>query len=146
MSKQNYRPYEEEMVSSALLEIPRTTYQRELNPERVKRISGSFDERIANEPKVSMRDGHYYVFDGQHVIAARVEKNSGEDLPIRCKVYSGLSEKEEARLFANQTGCSVPPSIGMKLRAMVFAGDPEACSFLNNTEAVGLRIDYGQHN
>ncbi len=145
MSKLNYRPYEEEMVSSALLEIPRTTYQRELNPERVKRISGSFDERIANEPKVSMRDGHYYVFDGQHVIAARVEKNSGEDLPIRCKVYSGLSEKEEARLFANQTGCSVPPSIGMKLRAMVFAGDPEACSFLNNTETVGLRIDYGQH-
>ena len=53
------RPYEEKMVSSALLEIPRNTYQRGLNPERVKRISHSFDERIANEPKVSLRDGHY---------------------------------------------------------------------------------------
>ena len=31
------RPYEEKMVSSALLEIPRNTYQRGLNPERVKR-------------------------------------------------------------------------------------------------------------
>ena len=31
------RPYEEKMVNSALLEIPRNTYQRGLNPERVKR-------------------------------------------------------------------------------------------------------------
>ena len=117
------RPYEEKMVSSALLEIPRNTYQRSLNPERVKRISQSFDERIANEPKVSLRDGHYVVFDGQHVIAARVDHNSGEELPIRCKVYSDLTDKEEASLFAN----------------------PEACGFLKATEQVGLRIDYGQH-
>ena len=139
------RPYEEKMVSSALLEIPRNTYQRSLNPERVKRISQSFDERIANEPKVSLRDGHYVVFDGQHVIAARVDHNSGEELPIRCKVYSDLTDKEEASLFANQTGFGVPPSIGMKLRARVFAGDPEACGFLKATEEIGLRIDYGQH-
>ena len=67
-----------------------------MNPERVKRISHSFDERIANEPKVSQRDGHYVVFDGQHVIAARVDKNSGDELPILCKVYSDLTEQEEA--------------------------------------------------
>ena len=139
------RPFEEKMVSSALLEIPRNTYQRGLNPERVKRISHDFDERIANEPKVSLRDGHYIVFDGQHVIAARVAKNRGEELPIRCKVYSGLSDKEEASLFANQTGFGVPPSIGMKLRALVYAGDPEAVSFLKTTEEIGLRVDYGQH-
>lgn len=139
------RPYEEKLVSSALLEIPRNTYQRSLNPERVKRISHSFDERIANEPKVSLRDGHYIVFDGQSVIAARVDHNDGEELPIRCKVYTGLSAKDEARLFANQTGFGTPPSIGMKLRALVYAGDPEACGFLKATEEIGLRIDYGQH-
>ena len=50
MSEDIIRPFEEKMVSSALLEIPRNTYQRGLNPERVKRISHSFDERIANEP------------------------------------------------------------------------------------------------
>ena len=61
------------------------------------------------------------------------------------KVYSDLTDKEEASLFANQTGFGVPPSIGMKLRARVFAGDPEACGFLKATEQVGLRIDYGQH-
>ena len=94
MSEDIIRPFEEKMVSSALLEIPRNTYQRGLNPERVKHISHSFDERISNEPKVSLRDGHYVVFDGQHVIAARVDKNSGEELPILCKVYSDLTEQD----------------------------------------------------
>ena len=36
MTEDIVRPFEEKMVSSALLEIPRNTYQRNLNPERVK--------------------------------------------------------------------------------------------------------------
>ena len=120
------RPFEEKMVSSALLEIPRNTYQRNLNPERVKRISHSFDERIANEPKVSLRNGHYYVFDGQHTIAARVERNGGKPLAILCKVYLGLSESDEATLFAEQNGFSAELTAGVKLRALIYAGDPVA--------------------
>ena len=68
-------------INSAELKIPRTTYQRELNEDRVRRIAAEFDERIANEPKVSCRDGRYYVFDGQHTIAARKLLNGGRDLP-----------------------------------------------------------------
>ena len=145
MNEMKERPYQEVMLESSLLEASRNTYQRGLNPERVKRIVNEFDERIANEPKVSLRNGHYYVFDGQHIVAARVERNAGENLPVRCKVYEGLTDKEEARLFANQAGSSAIPGIGAKLRALVYAGDPDACQFLKNTEAVGLRIDYGQH-
>ena len=86
----------------AQLKIPRTTYQRELNEDRVRRIAAEFDERIANEPKVSCRDGRYYVFDGQHTIAARKLLNGGRDLPIRCKVFYGLTESDEALLFADK--------------------------------------------
>ena len=46
-------------VSSRDLEIP-DAYQRKLNTERVAKIVAGFNERIANEPKVSFRDGHYY--------------------------------------------------------------------------------------
>lgn len=52
-------------VNSHDLEIPEA-YQRRLNTNRVARIVAGFDERIANEPKVSFRDGRYFVFDGQH--------------------------------------------------------------------------------
>ena len=61
-------------VSSRDLEIP-DAYQRKLNTERVAKIVAGFNERIANEPKVSFRDGHYYVFDGQHTIVARKHMN-----------------------------------------------------------------------
>ena len=145
MSLQTNKPYQVMLISSDRLEVPRNTYQRGLNPARTERIANSFDERIANEPKVSFRDRHYYVFDGQHILAARIMKNGGEPLPIFCKVYRGLSDKDEALLFANQVGSSAPPSIGMKLRALVFAGEPEASCFLKTTEEAGFHIDYGQH-
>lgn len=86
----------EVVLDSRELVIPRTTYQRTLNEDRVRRIAAEFDERIANEPKVSCRDGRYYVFDGQHTIAARKLLNGGRDLPIRCKVFYGLTESDEA--------------------------------------------------
>ena len=103
--KTNEFTYKVMDLNMAQLEIPRETYQRELSPDRVRRIVKAFDERIANEPKVSYRGGHYYVFDGQHTIAAR-------------------------KL--------------VKIRARIFGGDPEAIQFKDATEAVGLRLDYGQ--
>ena len=63
--------HHEMVINSKFLEVPRSYYQRHLNANRVKRIAAEFDERIANAPKVSYRNGHYYVFDGQHTIAAR---------------------------------------------------------------------------
>ena len=152
-------------INSAELKIPRTTYQRELNEDRVRsrlpvhpvpdlleqdeggadagqplRAPGlpvvhieahglrcfqerHRDERIANEPKVSCRDGRYYVFDGQHTIAARKLLNGGRDLPIRCKVFYGLTESDEALLFAQQTGASASLTAGAKFRALVYGGD-----------------------
>ena len=51
--KTNEFTYKVMDLNTAQLEIPRETYQRELSPDRVRRIVKAFDERIANEPKVS---------------------------------------------------------------------------------------------
>ena len=87
------KPYHEMCLNSSELIVPRDTYQRALHPARVARIAKEFDERVANEPKISFRDGHYYVMDGQNTIAARKFLNGGEDLQIRCKVYFGMTER-----------------------------------------------------
>lgn len=137
-------PYQEVMLNTKVLEVPRTSYQRELNPARVRKIAVEFDERIANEPKVSFRNGHYYVFDGQHTIAARKLRNKGKDLPVMCKVFRGLTEADEAILFAQQTGASAKLTAGAKLRALVYGGDPDAMAFLKATEGTGIRIDFSQ--
>jgi hypothetical protein len=45
--------FKEIMLSSAQIEVPRGTYQRKFNARRALKIAEDFDERIANEPKVS---------------------------------------------------------------------------------------------
>lgn len=91
------------MVNSALL-IPCIEYQRMLRMEKVSQIAKNFSEYIANEPKVSYRDGRFYVFDEQNTVEARRTCNGGMELPIRCKVFYGLTKEDEATLFAIQTG------------------------------------------
>lgn len=143
MNTRNYT-YRVMDLNTSQLEVPRESYQRALNPERVQKIVREFDERIANEPKVSCRDGHYYVFDGQHTIAARKLRNGNRDLFVRCKVYFGMMVEDEALLFAQQTGASARLTPGIWIRALIYGGDPVALQFKAATELVGLHLDYGQ--
>ena len=77
--------YSVEMIDSSHLEVLRDEYQKPLNKRRVAQIVADFDEKIANEPKVSYRDGRFFVFDGQHTVASR-ERLNGGPLKIACKV------------------------------------------------------------
>src|SRR5699024_11541149 len=43
--------YQEMMINSKLLEVPRGSYQRELNAKRVRKIAAKFDPRLVNPPK-----------------------------------------------------------------------------------------------
>lgn len=135
--------YEIMYINTRNLIIPKE-YQRRLCPKRVSNIVAKFNERIANEPKVSFRNGRYYVFDGQHTIAARKQMNQDRDLPVRCKVYCGLTESDEALLFAQQTCESAKLTASAQLRANVFGGDPDPTAFLRATEATGLHLGFDQ--
>lgn len=144
MSSKTAKPflnYKIETIDSSLLEVLREDYQKPLNEKRVAQIVAAFDEDIANEPKVSYRDGHYYVFDGQHTVAARVMLNGGKPVRIRCKVYRDLTPEQEALLFAAQTGFAAKPTPGNRLRARLFARDKEANAFRDATEKCGFLLD-----
>lgn len=111
--------YKMMVIDTSEIEVPREKYQRDFNDPRTKRIVKDFDERIANEPKLSFRDNKYYVFDGQHTIAARKLINGGHNLPVLCKVYFGMTAEKEALLFAKQTGESAPVTARARIRAEV---------------------------
>lgn len=132
------------MVDSSLISVPHETYQRDLTDPRAQDIADEFDERIANEPKVSFRNGRYYAFDGQHTIEARKILNGGDDLPILCKVYFNLTEEEEALLFAKQNGVSKPITAGEKIRAEIFAKEALPVAFLNANRDLHIDLDYAQ--
>ncbi len=130
------------VLDSDQLNVPRRDYQRDKEDEKVSEIVADWDERVANEPKVSYRDGQYFVFDGQHTVLAREAMNNRQKVPILCKVYEGLTAQEEALLFAKQTGRSSKPSSGEVLKANVFGRDPHTLAFVRATESVGLILDH----
>lgn len=129
------------MVNSALL-IPCIEYQRMLRIEKVSQIAENFSEYIANEPKVSFRDGRFYIFDGQNTVEARRTCNGGMELPIRCKVFYGLTKEDEATLFAIQTGNATCLTAGERLRANLVAENPDALYFVGITSNAGVEFAY----
>ena len=100
------------------------------------------NQHVANEPKVSFRNSQFIVTDGQHTIEGRILRNGGKDLPILCKVYTGMTVEQEALLFAEQNGFSAPLTAGIKLRAKVVGGDAISKAFLAATNRVGLSLNY----
>ncbi len=135
--------YEMTYIDSDKLIILAEKYQRSLKNDRVQKIIANFDEHIANEPKVSCRDEQFFVFDGQHTVAAREIMNGGEPLPILCKVYYGLTEEDEALLFSMQTGISSKPTSGERLRARLFGMDAVSMAFRDATESCGFLLETG---
>lgn len=119
-------------------------YQRPVDPKRVKRIADHFDPDIANPIKVSLRDGKFYVFDGQHTMNARILMNGGEDLLVECIVFEGLTKEEEAHLFAEQFGISKALSSGEKQRAKYISGDQEIIELHDAIMAQGIKYDFSQ--
>ena len=80
--------------------------------------------------------------DGQHTIEGCILLNGGEDRPILCKVYTGLTMEQEALLFAEQNGHAAPLSAGIKLRAKVVGGDAPSKAFVAATNRAGLSLNY----
>lgn len=130
-----------QMVNSALL-IPCAEYQRVLHVEKVAHIAENFSEYVANEPKVSFRDGRFYIFDGQNTVEARRTCNGGMELPIRCKVFYGLTKEDEATLFAIQTGNATCLTAGERLRANLVAENPDALYFVGITSNADVEFAY----
>lgn len=117
--------------------ILKDTYQRPLDEALVRKIVAHWNPNLMNLPKVSHRDGKYYVFDGQHTIEALKLKNNGKDLDVPCRIYSGMTYEDEARLFAAQNGISKNVTTMQKLRALYEAKDPDV------VRVTDIVIEYG---
>ena len=133
--------FEVRYVDSVLLN-PCAEYQRLLRMGKVAKIAANFSEYIANEPKVSYRDGRFYVFDGQNTVEARRTCIGGKDVTIRCKVFYGLTKEDEATLFAIQTGNATCLTAGERLRANLVAENPDALYFVGITSNAGVEFAY----
>ena len=116
-------------------------YQREIDVARIKKITKNWDDDLVNAPKVSLREnGNYYVFNGQHTLAAW-KKRYGNKM-IQCKVYRGLTETEEKDLFVKQEGFSKAVGLVDKLRAEYNSGNDEVMDMVRCVSLAGCTMDF----
>ncbi len=131
--------YEFTRLSSIALESD-VSYQRPIDAKRVARIVEVFDARLVNPLKVSNRDGHFYVFDGAHTLAALKEISKFDNFMVPYMVFHGLTYEDEAYLFALQRGESKEVATAMRIRALILSGDPKAADFRQRTEDAGFKL------
>lgn len=103
--------------------LKQADYQRRCDMTKVRKISSEWDDYKANEIVVSFRDDCFYIVDGQHTVKA-AEVVGKKDL--YCKIYTGLTYEEEARLFVALNTMSTKVSVKQQYNALICAKDPES--------------------
>ena len=118
------------------------SYQRKIKPNQIKRMTKSYNPNVTRKPRVSYRDGKYYVFDGQHTIVMLETINGGKPVMVECEVYFEMRQYDEKELFKLQDGVRSAPSAADNVRADFRLGEPYAVQMVRALESVGLEISF----
>lgn len=122
--------------------ISNQPYQRDVDQKRVSYIVTNYDPHKFGIIKVSYRDGKYYVYDGQHRIAAFKVLNGDQDGVVKCEVHYGLTYEDEARYFAEQYLGSKNVNIVYRWRALYEAKEDPVYSIVNSVRALGIDVKF----
>jgi len=118
-------------------------YQREVDPKKIGRMVKNYDPCLVNFIKVSFRDGKYYIFDGRHTsVLEKTVRGKGQDVPVACLVFKGLTRLDEMELFIAQNGEATPVSVNSKLKALYNFGDPDVTGMVGAAQCAGVRVDF----
>lgn len=117
-------------------------YQRPLDAKRVNRIVSEFNSIDFNNPKVSYRDGVYWVFDGQHTTAAWRAYNDNKDEPIECRVYRGMTWLDECEAFVRQNKLKKDPTTNDKLKAAYNSKNFDVIDMVEKAKLCGFVVDF----
>lgn len=105
------------------------------------RIAEQWDNHKAKDIIVSYRDSEFKVIDGANRVRAAMLR--GQDT-LNCIIYEGLTEAEEAKLFATQDEYKKPVSSYEKLRAFVVAEDPASVAMTGICREFKIKIGTGK--
>jgi hypothetical protein len=112
--------------------------QRDLNQSRVDKLAAEFDLEQLGTPTVNLREGHWFVIDGQHRIEALKAIGYGDQL-VECWAYKGLSDVEEAEKFLKLND-TLAVAAFPRFKVAVQAGRETECDIDRVVRGVGLRV------
>lgn len=116
-----------------------TTYQREINISNVRKIAREWDWSLFGIITVGQRsDGSYWVCDGQHRLAAAMNRSDVQMVP--CEIFQSSGPAEEAGTFIGRNGTHLMVSRIALFKAMVVIGDPIATAIQTKLNDLLLTI------
>jgi hypothetical protein len=115
--------------------------QRDLQQHRVDKLVAEFDLEELGTPTVNLRDGTWYLIDGQHRIETLKQIGYG-DQQVQCWCYEGLTEKEEADKFTKLNNVLTVNTFA-KYRVGLTAGYPEETEIDAIVRSAGLHVAQG---
>lgn len=121
------------------------SYQRVVNDKIVRAIMRNYDNNRVDIKLVNYRPsrngGEFYILDGQHTLT--VEKELGHKT-LTCKVFIGLSKKEEAMLFSKQNEFRRSITAFAQFKAECVAKMEPAISIKKLCKNYGIEISQNQ--
>ena len=122
-------------------------YQRPVDEKEVDRLIREWDERLLDPLVVSFRDGKFNLVDGQHRVAAMRKKNGGNEVMAVCKIYSGLTYKQEAELCYKLDKAKKRLSLSQSTNALAESGtDDDVAEIKRLVERNGFRWALGKRS
>jgi len=122
-------------------------YHGNPNPRTIQYLVDHFDPLLSTTIKVVYRDGKYFIIDGVQTREALVRIKGTDNFPILCRVFTGLSAEDEARLYTMLHGYNEPSlSFADKLRAMYQTKDADAVRFVEATKDNGFMVSMDNHH
>lgn len=118
------------------------SYQRVINDKIIRAIMRNYDSnrvdvKLVNYRRSSKEGGEFYILDGQHTLT--VEKELGHKT-LTCKVFIGLSKKEEAMLFSKQNEFRRSITAFAQYKAEVVAGMEPAISIKSLCDSYNIEV------
>lgn len=106
------------------------------------KIMREFDPNLVQPLSVALIDGKYYCINGQMTMKVLKARNNGRDLPVKCRIFNGMTKYDAATLFTKQCGTVSKVAPADIIRVKANYGDEKAVDFVRRTERNGLNISW----
>lgn len=126
------------------LKVPERS-QRKFIKSHAENIYKNFEDNQFTPLIVSIRDGVYWVIDGQHRLYAVKKRFGGEGL-VECKIITSLTEELECDLFGKINTNQKLLNSADKVKTDFYAGNPKIKALVDICNRNGVELGFENDN
>lgn len=105
-------------------------------------LANKWDWDLYDPVSVSYRDGKYWIIDGDHRVYAIKKNAGGHDVTILCRVFVGMTERDEAEYFLRTGEVKKALATSDKFAVRYKMGDADVVGMVKGAEEAGWTVPF----